>query len=207
MLTTLVPTGFTHVPALAVLCALLAASGSVAAAGPADAAGSAEEADQAALVEPFLGTWVYADEVEQAAKIEPYPVERHLLLRWHNGRLKVKTYDYLPELRTRSRESDWNGTIRDERGNVTEQTFTPMSDGSLSVGLGGTTGIGPPAARKNWWAAGTITVENGEDGPVLRFQTTRGYVPSSKGNLWQPFDRAYRLVTREIDPEFLGRRR
>jgi hypothetical protein len=157
-------------------------------------------------LEAFLGTWVYSETLEKSEWSKSHQVDRYLLLKWRKGRLRVKTFDYYPELRTRGMESDWNGSINVDRWNVKKQTFTPMPDGTISVGLSGTNGIGAAAARSTWWAAGRLTIEEGEDGPVLRFETTLGYSPSSKGNAWQPLDRNYRLVSREIDPRFDTRR-
>jgi hypothetical protein len=153
-------------------------------------------------LEAFLGTWLFTETLTDEKWQEPVEVERYLLLRWRKGRLRVKTLDYYPGLRTRGMESDWNGNIRVDRWNVEKQTFTPMPDGTISMGLSGTNGVGPLAGTTSWWAAGRLRLEAGEEGPVLRFITTQGYAPSSKGNAWRPLDRTYRLLSREIDPRF-----
>ena len=157
-------------------------------------------------LEAFLGTWVYSETLEKSEWSKSHQVDRYLLLKWRKGRLRVKTFDYYPELRTRGMESDWNGSIIVDRWNIKKQTFTPMPDGTISVGLSGTNGVGAAASSTSWWAAGRLAIEEGEDGPVLRFETTLGHSPSSKGNAWQPLDRSYRLVSREIDPRFDARR-
>lgn len=157
-------------------------------------------------IEAFLGTWVHTETLERDEWRDTRQVERYLLLKWRKGKLRVKTFDYYPDLRTRGMESDWNGSIIVDRWNVENQTFTPMADGTISVGMSGTNGVGPAAASSLWWAAGRLTVEESEDGPVLRLVTTQGNAPSSKGNIWQPLDRTYRLVSREIDPRYEARR-
>jgi hypothetical protein len=158
-------------------------------------------------IEAFLGTWVHTETLERAEWKESHQVDRFLLLRWRKGRLRAKTYDYYPALRARGMESDWNGNVIVDRWNVEKQTYTPMPDGTISVGLSGTNGVGPNAASTTWWAAGRLTIEEGENGPTLRFVTTQGFSPSSTGNAWRPWDRSYRLVSREIDPRLEGRRR
>jgi hypothetical protein len=167
---------------------------------------SADDQPDAGLA-PFLGTWLFTEQVQNLPDQEPYMVERYLLLKWLRGKLRVKTVDYLPTLGARSMESDWKGNIRVDRWNTTQQTFTPMPDGTISVGLSGSNGVGPTAYRTYWWAAGRLRLEEDEEGEILRFVTTRGYAPSSKGNAWRPFDRVYRLVSREIDPRFDASRR
>lgn len=169
--------------------------------------GPAEGAEAEELIEPFLGTWVYSETVQPVAEVPPHAVERHLLIRWRSGRLLVKTFDYIPSVRARGRESDWKGTIREDQWNITEQTFTLRSDGSIGVSLGGTEGIGPVALKHYWWAAGSMEILDGEDGPILHYHTDQGYAPSPKGNLWKPIERKYRLVSRDIDPKYLPGRR
>jgi hypothetical protein len=81
-----------------------------------------------------------------------------------------------------------------------------MPDGTISVGLSGTNGIGAGAANFRWWASGSfVLLEDDDAGPQMRFYTDRGYAPSSKGNAWQPLDRIYHLVSREIDPKYVPR--
>jgi hypothetical protein len=168
-------------------------------AGESDAPGSELEA--------FLGTWIYTEVLENEKWPEPVTVERYLLLKWRKGRLRVKTVDYFPEKRTRGMESNWNGTIDVDRWNAQWQTFTPEPDGTISMALSGTWGLGPDAGSTYWWAAGRLAIEESDDGPILRYITNVGYAPAPTGNAWVPLDRSYRLVSREIDPRFDNRRR
>lgn len=172
---------------------------------PSTAASVAEKEPVAADLAPFLGTWMWEELIPVEGSDEPTQIQRYMLIRWHRGRFQVKTVDYLVDLKTRTQESTWSGLIAVDRWNQSKQTFTPMSDGTISVGLSGTNGIGPSAANFSWWAAGRLTLLEPEDETaLLRFHTFKGYAPSARGNLWLPFDRTYRLLSRELDRRFSG---
>jgi len=167
-----------------------------------------EPAEPDAALVPFLGTWLQEETIVQENPSLTYRIQRYFLIRWDEKGLRVKTLDYLPDLGTRDHVSDWNGTIPIDKWNQWKQTFVLMPDGTISVGLSGTNGIGPMAVNYGWWAAGRLVLsEDDEEGTRLRFYTHRGYSPSSKGNLWQPLDRIYHLVSREIDPKYFPRRK
>lgn len=178
--------------------------------GPSQPAASGQEAAREpdpALV-PFLGTWLMEETIVRKAPATPFRIHHHILIRWHNNRLRIKTLEYLPDLGTRNHVSDWNGTVPIDRWNQWKQTFVLMPDGTISVGLSGTNGFGVGAANFGWWASGSfVLLEDDEDGPQLRFYTDRGYSPTSKGNAWRPLDRTYHLVSREIDSKYLPPRR
>ncbi len=172
---------------------------------PAGTGGEAAAKPDADVV-PFLGTWLHEETIVLTNPSVTYRVHRYLLIRWHKNAMRVKTLDYLPEQGTQDHESDWNGTIPIDRWNQWKQTFAPMPDGTISVGLSGTNGIGPTAVNYGWWASGRLVImEDDEAGAQLRFYTDRGYAPSSKGNAWKPLDRIYHLVSREIDPKYIPR--
>jgi hypothetical protein len=162
---------------------------------------SAADAPEAALI-PFLGTWQFDEVIDHGNGKEPFPIRRFLLIRWHRGKLQVKTFDYFPDYKARDMESTWKGNIIVDQWNQTKQTFNLRPDGTITVGLSGTDGIGPQASKNMWWAAGRMEVlADGENGPHLRYYTSKGYAPSKTGNAWRPFDRAYELVSRDIDPD------
>jgi len=169
-------------------------------------AGEAETAEPDAAVVPFLGTWLQEETIARKEPLLPYRLQRYLLIRWYEGGMAVKTLEYLPELGAPDLVSDWNGTIPVDEWNQWKQTFVPMPDGTISVGLSGTNGFGPNAVNHRWWASGRLVLlEDDEAGARLRFYTDRGYAPTSKGNGWQPLDRIYHLVSREIDPKYIPR--
>lgn len=153
-------------------------------------------------LKPFLGTWLMEEEITQEAGADTIPIQRYILIRWHRERFQIKTFDYLPRYKARNMESNWHGTIAIDQWNQAKQTFTPMPDSTISVGLSGTNGVGPRAKRSTWWAAGSLQLmPDDENGPQLRFHTFKGFAPSSTGNAWRPFDRTYHLVSRDIDPK------
>lgn len=168
-----------------------------------DPAPAAEKpAGPGAALEPFMGTWLFEETIQQRNSEDSFQVQRYMLIRWYREHLQVKTFDYLPYYKARDMESNWKGTIAIDQWNQAKQTFTLMPDNTLSVGLSGTDGIAHLAKRNNWWAAGSIEVLTDDDaGPRLRFHTFKGFAPSATGNAWQPFDRTYHLVSREIDPK------
>ena len=153
---------------------------------------------------PYLGTWFFEQTITHETTGESFQMQRYLLIRWHREHLQIKTFDYLPAYKARDMESDWKGTIAVDQWNQTRQTFTPVDDGTISVGLSGSNGIGTLASRNTWWAAGKLElVDDGDGGKQrLRYRTTKGYAPSPKGNSWKPFDRTYELVSRDIDPKY-----
>jgi hypothetical protein len=193
------------------LCVLFLAAASLLAAGPAiatdePAQASRAQAETPALpddaLKPFLGTWFVEETISHEPGGKSFQMQRYILIRWHREHLQIKTFDYLPAYKARDMESDWKGTIAVDQWNQTRQTFTPMPDGTISVGLSGSNGIGNLASRNVWWAAGSLELVQGNDAEQrLRFRTIKGYAPTPKGNAWKPIDRSYVLVSREIDPK------
>lgn len=145
----------------------------------------------------YLGTWRRQDRI--SGPQGEVDVEGYVLIRWRRDQLRVKTLDYFPATGTRVRESDWKGEIRVDAWNFSRQTFVPMPDGTLSVGLSGSNNSGPDGASY-WWASGRMWVE--AEGTRLRLVTTDGYAGSRVGNLWQPIDFTFEKVSEEIDPRF-----
>ncbi|MCZ6650964.1 MAG: hypothetical protein O7D35_09885 [Acidobacteria bacterium] len=171
-------------------------------------AGEEEATEPDAAVVPFLGTWLQEETIVLKQSSATYRVQRYLLIRWHKNDMLVKTLVYLPDQGTQNHVSDWYGTIPIDKWNQWKQTFAIMPDGTISVGLSGTDGFGPRAVNYGWWASGSLVLlEDDETGARLRFYTDRGYAPSSKGNAWKPLDRIYHLVSREIDPKYILRRK
>ncbi|MFQ5669861.1 MAG: hypothetical protein ACE5HD_04990, partial [Acidobacteriota bacterium] len=161
-----------------------------------------QKAEPAAMdLSPFLGTWLADESLPAGPDEEIHPVQRYLLLRLSHGKLQVKTLDYFPEKRARGQESGWNGTIILNSWNRITQTFTPAEDGTITVSLWGTDSVTPGPVTDFWWAVGKIWPEEQEGGPVLRYVTERGFHPTPRGNIWVPWDRTYKLVSREIDPK------
>ena len=194
---------FAAIPVLLASLAVLAAGEGGNRPKPA-AAGQDAVAEPDTAVVPFLGTWLLEETFVQHRPPLTYSIHRYLLIRWDKNRMRVKTLDYLPELRTRSHISDWNGIIPIDRWSQWKQTFVIMPDGTISLGLSGTDGFGPASTTSTWWASGRLVLlEDDEAGPRLHYYTDRGYSPTSKGNAWQPLDRIYHLVSREIDPKYL----
>jgi hypothetical protein len=164
-------------------------------ANPGAQAGSTGQPD--AALSRYLGTWRRHDRVQSGQK--EVEIEGYVLIRWRKGRLQVKTLDFVPSTGARVRESDWKGEIRVDSWNTTRQTFAPMPDGSLSVGLSGSNNAGPEGSDY-WWASGKMWVESASN--RLRLVTTDGYAGSPAGNLWQPIDYTYEKVSEDIDPRF-----
>ena len=158
-----------------------------------------DESQPNADIQRFLGTWQTTESITAHDSVSAYSIDHYLLIKWEKNKLWVKNVDYLPDQHRWGRQSNWRGEIRVDQWNIEKQNFSPRDDGTILVSYSGTNRFGPDPSRSAWWATGDLTWARDDQGELLRLITTDGYVPTSRGNAWNPTDATYRRTAEGID--------